>query len=326
MNAVEKLKAELESAIAAVIKQYAETVQRSYEVEAKQIWDRLVGENIRYYDRLRDGHHRELDRQARWVSHLFFEKVPGKYGEMPQELLIKEFPAKAVSAIAAKEAAEQAADAQVSYIKKNMQKLSPLVTTRMLKSIHLKSTGIKDYAPFTMLDFVFEDGSHFTVMNQLVWVSNVANPFTRFPTTFHNAEIDGVKVASPSEAKLKLLMNKTTAALAIGKSIVVAADVDEEFEASYNGHHEDLEKQLWDLLTQNLAKDEYGHTELDHKSSDSSIKNGLRLMAKWIYRNACDSRGYCDGKMSLQGTLKSDANRDLRGNPLLPWLVKILKR
>lgn len=214
MNAVEKLKAELESAIAAVIKQYAETVQRSYEVEAKQIWDRLVGENIRHYSRLRDGHHRELDRQARWVSHLFFEKVPGKYGEMPQELLMKEFPAKAVSAIAAKEAAEQAADAQVSYIKKNMQKLSPLVTTRILKSVHLKSTGIKDYAPFTMLDFVFEDGSHFTVMNQLVWVSNVANPFTRFPTTFHNAEIDGVKVASPSEAKLKLLMNKTTATLA----------------------------------------------------------------------------------------------------------------
>ncbi len=59
--------------------------------------------------------------------------------------------------------------------------------------------------------FEWEDGSGFTVQNQITYcTSNKGTYFNRFPTTFHNVTlVGGEKVKQPSEAKVKkLFINK----------------------------------------------------------------------------------------------------------------------
>ncbi len=105
------------------------------------------------------------------------------------------------------EATKIADDIRLTYVAKNLRKLTSILEAKgddlfesvkeVAETIHLASLE------GTML-FKFKDGSRFTVNNSVVWVMNsFGTQFYRFPLTFHNVVMpDGTPMKAPSEKRM----------------------------------------------------------------------------------------------------------------------------
>lgn len=126
--------------------------------------------------------------------YLRFRGASGRPGE--PKILIPDFESRLN-----KDAEQYAEDVMAEFVSKMTKKLDQIIVAKGdFKSI-IKSGMISNHR----LRFTFEDGSAFTVQNQIVVVWNYGSaPFNRFPTTFHDVIFpDGTKMATPSEAKMK---------------------------------------------------------------------------------------------------------------------------
>jgi len=118
-----------------------------------------------------------------------------------QEVLVRPDVDKLISDMAHKSADE----IRDMFVYKNLFKLDSIVEAKgnFLKGeiigseIHMGSLQ-------GTLKFWFEDGSHFTVINSVVWSHSVYGvPFNRFPLNFTNVVMpDGSKMARPSEERM----------------------------------------------------------------------------------------------------------------------------
>lgn len=105
---------------------------------------------------------------------------------------------------ARKEAKEQADIMQQEFVIKNSMKLKSIVDTKGVgltqapigRNLRVGGRGLVGE-----MDFIFTDGSKFTVRNKVVYkVSTLGKGFAQFPTTFHNAVLpDGTKMPEPNE-------------------------------------------------------------------------------------------------------------------------------
>jgi len=98
-----------------------------------------------------------------------------------------------------KAAAKHVEDVLKNFVDKQLAKLTSIISKKgNLKEVKLLTGGGVE---FVVLLCTFDDGSEFTVRNQIVWVYNEkGTQFTRFPTTFHHIVFaDGSKKQGASE-------------------------------------------------------------------------------------------------------------------------------
>lgn len=107
-----------------------------------------------------------------------------------------------------KKAKEESELVIANFVYKMTDKLGGLLSKINKKVIVTKQGGLN----LNRIKFDFEDGSKFTVQNNIVAAHSVyGTPFYRYPTTFHDAVLpNGEKVKNPSELAVKKAFNITT--------------------------------------------------------------------------------------------------------------------
>lgn len=116
---------------------------------------------------------------------------------------VADYPQREVEAIAAKQAQKIADQSAEHFVSKNKFKLAAFLKHKQIKDIKVMSMSVSNGVIHSQMRFTFEDGSEFTVQNQMVYGSTQqGTPFVRYPTTFHDVLIDGQRMSGPSELKI----------------------------------------------------------------------------------------------------------------------------
>lgn len=123
----------------------------------------------------------------------------GTYPEY-RHILVEDYKAKIVKLVT-----EEAEFTRRVFVSRNSAKLGKIIEAKgNFESVEAFRPRVTRGVIETVMNLKFTDGSSFQVQNQVVYkTSTLGNPFTQYPTTFHNVVMpNGAAMKGPSEQRM----------------------------------------------------------------------------------------------------------------------------